>query len=106
MEAMATEKLGEVRSAFLPQAPDNLKDLGIPESLVEDLMLRRLHTEGTSRIKSLCNSFKLSLPVIQAVFERLRKQQLFEVKGLDGNDYSFTLSGPGRELAEKRFNIC
>jgi MoxR-like ATPase len=106
MEAITTEESGKAKPPFLPQAPDSLDDLDIPESLVEDLMLRRLYTEGTSRIKSLCNSFKLSLPVIQAVFERLRKQQLFEVKGLDGNDYSFTLSGPGRELAEKRFNIC
>jgi hypothetical protein len=81
---MANETLGKVKPAFVPKAPEVLEKLDIPESLVEDLMLRRLYTHGASSIKYLCNVLKLSFPVIQAVFERLRRQQLFEVTGLSG----------------------
>jgi hypothetical protein len=105
MKTMTNEKLGKVKPAFVPKAPEVLEKLDIPESLVEDLMLRRLYTHGASSIKYLCNVLKLSFPVIQAVFERLRRQQLFEVTGLQGNDYTFTLSGGGREHAAKRFDI-
>ena len=105
MKTMANEKLGKVKPAFVPKAPEDLEKLDIPESLVEDLVLRRLYTNGASSIKYLCNVLKLSFPVIQAVFERLRRQQLFEVTGLQGNDYTFTLSGGGREHAAKRFDI-
>jgi hypothetical protein len=36
----------------------------------------------------------------------MRQQQLFEITGLDGTDYTFTLSGIGREQAAKRLLIC
>ena len=105
MKTMTKEKLGRVKPTFVPKAPEALEKLDIPESLVEDLVLRRLYTNGASSIKYLSNVLKLSFPVIQAVFERLRRQQLFEVTGLQGNDYTFTLSGGGREHAAKRFDI-
>ena len=105
MKPIADEKLGKVKPAFVPKAPEALEKLDIPESLVEDLVLRRLYINGASSIKYLCNVLKLSFPVIQAVFERLRRQQLFEVTGLQGNDYAFTLSGGGRDHAAKRFDI-
>ena len=105
MEAVTKKPSAEPKSAFMPRAPDTLEKLDIPVSIVEDLMLRRLYTHGTSSIRYLSNVLKLSFPVVQSVFERLRRQHLFEVTGLVGNDYSFALSGPGREQAAKRFNI-
>jgi energy-coupling factor transporter ATP-binding protein EcfA2 len=39
------------------------------------------------------------------LFQRMRQQQLFEITGMNGNDYIFTLSGIGREHAAKRFLI-
>ena len=35
----------------------------------------------------------------------MRQQQLVEIKGMDGNDYNFTLSGAGKLLASERFQI-
>ena len=105
MKTISTEQLDEASSAFTPKAPDTLQNLDIPESLVEDLMLRRLYTNGASGVRSLCHTLKLSPPVMQASFERLRAQRLLEVTGLQGNDYTFTLSAAGRELAARRLNI-
>ena len=91
---------------FLLKVADGLDQLDIPDTMVEDLVLRRLYTTGTSSIKTLSKSLKLSFPVIQAIFERLRKEQFFEVKGMQGQDYTFTLSGKGQEFARKSYEMC
>ena len=106
MKANRTNKNVLARAAFSPKAPEELQNLDIPESLVEDLMLRRLYTIGSSNINSLCISLKLSFPVIHSMFERLRKRQLIVVTGMEGNDYTFTLSEAGRRLAATRFDMC
>jgi predicted ATPase with chaperone activity len=36
----------------------------------------------------------------------MRKRKLFEVIGMEGSDYNFTLSEKGRGYAEKRFYVC
>jgi len=69
-------------------------------------MLRFLYTKGTSSLRELSGSLKLSFPLLHRLFQRMRQQQLFEITGMDGNDYLFTLSGIGREQAAKRFLIC
>lgn len=90
---------------FRPTIPQSYEELGIPESLVLDLVLRRLLLEGFSSLRSLSKSLKLSLPVVDTAFRHLRGQQLVEVKGMVGNDYSFVLSQAGKNLASDRFQI-
>jgi hypothetical protein len=105
MEAVATENPTEVHLHYKPQAPEKLQDLDIPLSLVEDLMLRYLYTKGTSSIRDLSRSLKLSFSLLHELFQQLRQKQLFEVTGMEGNDYIFTLSGIGLETAGKRFTV-
>lgn len=95
----------EVRPSFYPNMPAKVEELGIPPSLVTDLVVRRLSMEGTSTLLSLGRSLKLSPSVIESVFRTMRHQQLVEVKGMVGNDYNITLSGAGRALAAERFQI-
>jgi hypothetical protein len=92
---MNTEPHEKIKLRFSPEAPKSIEQLDIPQSLVEDIILRHLYTKSSSSLKSLCDSLKLS-----------RKQQLFEVTGMQGNDYNFTLSGIGRERASKLFDTC
>ncbi len=94
-----------VRSAFHPSIPQNMKDLGIPESLVLDLVLRRMLIEGYSNLGGLSRSLRISVPVIDIVFKHMRSQQLVEIKGMAGNDYNFTLSQAGKQLAGERFQV-
>ncbi len=101
---MATALQG-FRSGFAPEIPQNFDDLGISQSLVVDLMLRRLLLQGFSTLRSIGNSLKLSLPIVDHTFRYLRQQQLVEVKGMEGNDYNFLLSQAGRNLAAERFQI-
>ncbi len=106
MSIMEAEKQSEIDLVYTPKAPDSLQNLDIPVRLVEDLVLRYLYSNGASRISELSNALKLSFPVIDAVFQQMRQRQLFEVTGLNGKDYIFTLSGIGREQAFNRLQIC
>ncbi len=99
-----TSTLGP-RSAFSPPVPQNLAELGISQSLVLDLVLRRTLLEGFSSLESLSHSLRLSLPIIDQAFRQLRQQQIIEVKGMLGNDYQFVLTQSGKQLASDRFQI-
>src|SRR6185436_20362279 len=94
-----------VRSSFLPSVPQNFSDLGVPESLVLDLMLRRAVIEGFCSMTGLSRSIRVSLPIVDLVFKHMRSQQLVEIKGMSGNDYQFTLSAAGKQLATERFQV-
>jgi hypothetical protein len=94
-----------VKSVFNPSIPQTFEQLGIPETLVLDLLLRRMLLEGQSTLARLSRSLRLSVPIIDIVFRHMRQQQLVEVKGMIGNDYNFTLSAAGKQLASERFQI-
>jgi hypothetical protein len=97
--------LAPAHSGFSPSIPQTFEDLGISQSLVLDLVLRRLMLEGFSNLQSLSATLKLSVPILNIVFTHMRQQQLVEVKGMMGNDYNFTLSQSGKMLAGERFQI-
>ena len=94
-----------MRCSFLPPVPQTFADLGIPESLVLDLMLRRMVIEGFSSMTGLSRSIRVSLPIVDQVFKHMRQQQLVEIKGMSGNDYQFVLSAAGKQLAGERFQV-
>jgi hypothetical protein len=71
-----------------------------------DLMLRHLRTHGVSSFNSLNTYMKISPSIIHTLFEQMRKQQLVEVKGLEGQNYSFDLTTAGRNLAAERSQMC
>ena len=81
---------------YYPTAPKTVEDLNIPETLLADLVLRRLLVEGNSSLGKLSRALRLTWNVVEAAFRHLRGQQLIEVKGMAGNDYNFCLSATGR----------
>lgn len=74
-------------------------------SLVMDLCLRRLLLDGFTQLTALGRALHLSQHIVEAAFRHMRQQQLIEVKGMQGNDYTFSLSGAGRLLAAERCQI-
>src|SRR5579863_3648816 len=93
------------RPGFRPPAPQTFEELGLSQSLVLDLVLRRLLLEGFSNLQTLSRSLRLSVPILNIVFNHMRQQQMVEVKGMIGNDYHFALSQSGKTLAAERFQI-
>src|SRR5271166_6971385 len=93
------------RTLFTPATPQTFEELGISQTLVLDLVLRRMLLEGFSNLQNLGYKLKLSMPILAQVFQHMRQQQLVEVKGMQGNDYQFTLSQAGKQLASERFQV-
>ena len=89
-----------------PIIPDRVEDLGIPRALVNDLVLRYLWLHGSATLAKLHDTLKLSFPILETLFHQFRQQQLLEVKGMQGNDYSFSLTSSGRTLATARNEVC
>src|SRR5579862_5924359 len=74
--------------------------------MVGDLFLRYLWLHGSGTLEQLHNKLMLSFPVLETLFHQFRQQQLLEVKGMVGNDYSFTLTAAGRALSTARSEVC
>ena len=96
----------DLRQDTRPIIPDRIEDLGIPRALVSDLFLRYLWLHGSGTLAALHETLMLSFPVLETLFHQFRQQQLLEVKGMLGNDYSFTLTSGGRALATARSEVC
>ena len=89
-----------------PVIPDTIEDLQIPRALVGDLILRYLWMHGSATLEVLHKTLKLSFAVLESLFHQFRQQQLLDVKGMVGNDYSFSLTGGGRAQATARSEVC
>jgi hypothetical protein len=100
--ALDSKELHGVR----PITPDRVEDLGIPRAMVSDLFLRYLWLHGNGTLEILHQKLMLSFPVLETMFHHFRQQQLLEVKGMLGNDYSFSLTSSGRALAVARSEVC
>jgi len=98
--------LPETLNDARPLVPDRIEDLEIPRALVADLILRYLWLHGSGSLTALHETLKLSFPVLETMFHQFRQQQLLDVKGMIGNDYSFTLTAGGRTQATARSEIC
>jgi predicted ATPase with chaperone activity len=95
-----------LRQDYWPIVPDRLEDLGVPRSVVADLVLRYLWLHGSGTLARLNETLKLSFPLLETLFHQFRNQQLLEVKGMTGNDYSFSLTASGRAQASGRNEVC
>jgi hypothetical protein len=80
--------------------------LGVPRSVVADLVLRYLWLHGSGTLALLNETLKLSFSLLETLFHQFRNQQLLEVKGMTGNDYSFSLTVSGRAQAAARSDVC
>ena len=74
--------------------------------LVADLVLRRALLEETTSIRRLSAALGLGVLIVEEVFNDLRAKQYLDVHSLAGNDYSFSLTASGRQVAVDRYGRC
>jgi predicted ATPase with chaperone activity len=86
-------------------SPETLSGLGLKTSLVTDLFLKHALAAGNNTLGEISQSLKIAIPLSEAVFHLLKAQQLIEVRGMFGEDYSFTLSAPGKKIALERMAV-
>lgn len=103
--ALATGEGQDLRRVC-PNVPQSIEELGIPATMLMDIALRYLREQGSGSLMSLRKALKLSFPIVDSIFQQLRQQQLIDVRGTAGTDYSFALTTNARNLAAERSNVC
>ena len=93
--------------AFRPSEPQSIADTGLPVSLVETLIVKRLNIVGTVSGRQLADFLCLPFNLLEAVFQNLRTRQLIVHRGSAPlNDYQYSLTENGRESATAMHRQC
>jgi predicted ATPase with chaperone activity len=80
-------------------APQTAQATGISFSLLEDLAVKILFLHGELSLHELSRQLGLNFAVVKEIFERMRKEQLCEVKGMTELVYRTALTSMGRSRA-------
>lgn len=79
--------------------PRTIAELGIPETVLEDIALKTLYLYGPFSILELSEQTRLSYEAAEQLFTRLRGKLLCEVTGMMGNVPIIAISSQGRTRA-------
>jgi len=105
-ELRATAASSSAICAPLPfTSPETIAGLGLQDSLITDLFLKHSLAAGNCTLTGLSGSLKLAIQHVESVFHKLKAQQLIEVRGMYGEDYSFSLSSAGKKVALERTSV-
>ena len=82
-------------------APETVEETGVPRTLLEDLALKTVCLENELTLFTLATKMALSSAVVDDLFQRLRKEQLVEVKRVHLGTFSISLTSQGRTRAQE-----
>ena len=82
-------------------APQSIAETGIPRKLLEDLAQKTIYLENELTLFELATKMALSSAVVEDLFQRLRKEQLCEVKSVYIGSYSIFLTSQGKMRAQE-----
>jgi len=96
MEASSTSR---EKQAFHIPAPVTVTETGVNKSVLEQLALKILALHGEMTLFDLSDRMGLSLPVVDSIFQSLRREQLCEVKGMEMGTYRIIPGTQGKARA-------
>jgi len=79
--------------------PRTISDVGVRESVLEDIALKSLYTSGPFSVLDLGEHMRLNFDVANELFSRLRGKLLCEVTGMTGNIPYIAITSQGRSRA-------
>jgi predicted ATPase with chaperone activity len=80
-------------------ASTSIEGVGIRRNLLEDLALKSLYLIGEMTLQELARHMGLNLPMMEELFQRLRKDHLIQVTGMAGNVHRVTTTSGGKSRA-------
>lgn len=93
--------------SFRPSEPSSIQETGLPISLVESLVIKRLAMVGMTSGRQLANDLCLPFAALETMYQQLRARQIMVHKGSAPlNDYSYALTDSGRERAAAAAQVC
>jgi predicted ATPase with chaperone activity len=86
--------------SFWPFEPKSLEDCGVPESLVESIILQIFHNAGTLTGRALSDRIKLPFPIVEQQLSQLRMRQLVtHARPAALNDFYYSITEKGQQRA-------
>ncbi|HEX3894100.1 MAG TPA: hypothetical protein VHW46_16115 [Terracidiphilus sp.] len=79
--------------------PRNTSEVGVRESVLEDIALKSLYTSGPFSVLDLGEHMRLNFDVANDLFSRLRSKLLCEVTGMTGHIPYIAITSQGRARA-------
>ena len=93
--------------AYLPSEPTSMSELGLPLSMIESLICKRLLVVGMTTGRKLAEQLCLPFGLLEDVYQQLRARQILVHTGsAPFNDYTYTLTEHGRERAATAMKAC
>lgn len=89
------------RAEALAPPPGSLRETGLSENLLKELVCKHLHDTGVQPVGDLARRLRLSAGVTTEILERLRAEALVEVRGLQGDSQvlRYAITDRGRAFA-------
>ena len=92
---------------FQPQEPSTLKDTGLSEALVEDLVLKFLSGIGSESGRTISNNLCLPMAIMEDRFSAMRHRQEIAPSGAAMlGDHVYRLTDTGRDRALRALREC
>src|SRR5437764_5022296 len=101
---MITTEIRPMKDRVFPAVPESLEETGLPESLIEQLILKIMYFRGDIYGRDLARALGLQYSVIFKTMEYLKVQHVVHVKrSLGYGDVSavFALTDSGRQRAHE-----
>lgn len=98
-----------VPEPILPPVPETVEHTGIPQGMIEQLILKALYYKGEVIGRELASDLGLRFSVIEGIVETLRRNNLLGVKsslGMGAISSRFMLTENGRTLAKEYIAGC
>jgi len=90
----------------LPEAPDHIHELGLPDRFIEDLALKTLYRITVPSPVGVANAMRVSPGVAREAMDELRRQRLVETTSASGRletEWQYRLTELGMREAENAF---
>src|SRR4029079_18802091 len=93
--------------SFQPQEPATLKDTGIRETLIEDLVLKYLSGVGSESGRAIADQLCLPLAILEDRYSAMRHRQEIAPSGAAMlGDHVYRLTDAGRDRALRALREC
>jgi predicted ATPase with chaperone activity len=81
------------------EVPKSVEETGVRRHVLEELAIKILYTSVELTLRELATRMRISLSVVQELFQSLRKGVLVEIKGLTEGTYLITTTSEGKTRA-------
>ncbi len=106
--SVTAPSLPEIRNtAQPPRVPTSLQETGLAADQIEQLVIKTLYG-GEANGLALADRIRLPYPILEPIVERVRAEQLVEVRGSSGSGsagYRYALTDLGRGRARQYLDI-